>query len=442
MALPSFTMRQLLEAGVHFGHRTGRWNPKMAPFIFGQRRKIHVIDLQQTVPLLYRALSAVRDTVAGGGRVLFVGTKRQATEKIAEAAKRCGQHYVNHRWLGGMMTNWKTISVSMRRLKELEEQLGDDEENLGLTKKELLRLTRERDKLERALGGIKEMGGLPDILFVIDTNKEHIAVSEANKLGIPVIAVIDTNSDPTGITHPIPGNDDAVRSINLYCDLMADAVLDGIQKEMLAAGIDVGEGEEAPAEQLDAAPGEAKAAATAEMTPAPKPADATAGAADPAPAIQAPPGGAAEVAPEGAGAEPAAPETSTSPVPAADAPVSEPAKAPPPAPVEEAKAPPPAPAEEAKAPPPAPAEEAEAPPPAPAEEAEAPAKEKPAAKPRRKKTGAAAKPGVKTSGAADDKKGDKKKTVAKASGSDDAKKPEKKPGGAKSSGKSAAKDAP
>ncbi|MEE8549591.1 MAG: 30S ribosomal protein S2, partial [Alphaproteobacteria bacterium] len=263
MALPSFTMRQLLEAGVHFGHRTGRWNPKMAPFIFGERNKIHVIDLQQTVPLLYRALSAVRDTVAGGGRVLFVGTKRQATEKIAEAAKRCGQHYVNHRWLGGMMTNWKTVSVSMRRLKELEEQFGEDEENLGLTKKELLRLTRERDKLERSLGGIKEMGGLPDILFVIDTNKEHIAVSEANKLGIPVIAVLDTNSDPAGIAHPIPGNDDAVRAINLYCELMADAVLDGIQQEMLAAGIDVGEGEEAPAEQLDAAPGEAEAAATA-----------------------------------------------------------------------------------------------------------------------------------------------------------------------------------
>ncbi|MCH8197746.1 MAG: 30S ribosomal protein S2, partial [Proteobacteria bacterium] len=313
MALPSFTMRQLLEAGVHFGHRTGRWNPKMAPYIYGARNKIHVIDLQQTVPLLYRALSAVRDTVAGGGRVLFVGTKRQATEKIAESAKRCGQHYVNHRWLGGMMTNWKTVSVSMRRLKELEEQLGEDEENLGLTKKELLRLTRERNKLDRSLGGIKEMGGLPDILFVIDTNKEHIAVAEANKLGMPVIAVVDTNSDPAGIAYPIPGNDDAVRAINLYCELMADAVLDGIQKEMLAAGIDVGEGEEAPAEQLDSAPGEA-AAAKAEMTPAPRP-TAAAGTADPAPAIQAAAGGAAEVASEDTGAQPGAPEAPAPSVP-------------------------------------------------------------------------------------------------------------------------------
>ncbi len=479
MALPSFTMRQLLEAGVHFGHRTGRWNPKMAPFIFGERNKIHVIDLQQTVPLLYRALSAVRDTVAGGGRVLFVGTKRQATEKIAEAAKRCGQHYVNHRWLGGMMTNWKTVSVSMRRLKELEEQFGEDEENLGLTKKELLRLTRERDKLERALGGIKEMGGLPDILFVIDTNKEHIAVSEANKLGIPVIAVLDSNSDPAGIAHPIPGNDDAVRAINLYCELMADAVLDGIQQEMLAAGIDVGEGEEAPAEQLDAAPGEAEAAATAEMTPAPRPTAAPADAADPAPAIQAAPGGAAEVASGGAGAEPAA-EAPASPVPAVGggpelagapeagagpeqpptsappatgepeaAPVSEPAEAPPPSaepepPREGGPAPADVEAKEAAAPEgaPRPTEEAKA--------AEAPAKKKPAArtkkkaaaKPGRKKTGAAAKPGTKTSKAADDKKDDKKKAAAKASKSDDAKKPEKKPGGAKSSGKSAAKDAP
>jgi len=480
MALPSFTMRQLLEAGVHFGHRTGRWNPKMAPFIFGERNKIHVIDLQQTVPLLYRALSAVRDTVAGGGRVLFVGTKRQATEKIAEAAKRCGQHYVNHRWLGGMMTNWKTISVSMRRLKELEEQFGEDEENLGLTKKELLRLTRERDKLERSLGGIKEMGGLPDILFVIDTNKEHIAVSEANKLGIPVIAVLDTNSDPAGIAHPIPGNDDAVRAINLYCELMADAVLDGIQQEMLAAGVDVGEGEEAPAEQLDAAPGEAEAAATAEMTPAPRPTAVPGGAADPAPAIQAAPGGAAEVAPGGAGAEPAAAEAPASPVPAAGggpelggapeagagpeqpptsappatggpeaAPVSEPAEAPPPSaapepPREGGPAPADVEAKEAAAPEgaPRPTEEAKA--------AEAPAKEKPAAgtkkkaaaKPGRKKTGAAAKPATKTSKAADDKKDDKEKAAAKASKSDDAKKPEKKPAGAKSSGKSAAKDAP
>jgi small subunit ribosomal protein S2 len=257
MALPSFTMRQLLEAGVHFGHRTGRWNPKMAPFIFGVRNKIHVIDLQQTVPLLYRALSAVRDTVAGGGRVLFVGTKRQATEKIAEAARRCGQHYVNHRWLGGMMTNWKTVSVSMRRLKELEEQFGEDEENLGLTKKELLRLTRERDKLELSLGGIKEMGGLPDILFVIDTNKEHIAVSEANKLGIPVIAVLDSNSDPAGIAHPIPGNDDAGRSIRLITNRMATAVLEGVaQRETML---------QEQEDELRAAQAE-EAAAAAELT--------------------------------------------------------------------------------------------------------------------------------------------------------------------------------
>ena len=403
MALPSFTMRQLLEAGVHFGHRTGRWNPKMAPFIFGQRRKIHVIDLQQTVPLLYRALSAVRDTVAGGGRVLFVGTKRQATEKIAEAAKRCGQHYVNHRWLGGMMTNWKTISVSMRRLKELEEQLGEDEENLGLTKKELLRLTRARDKLHRALGGIKEMGGLPDILFVIDTNKEHIAVSEANKLGIPVIAVVDTNSDPAGIAHPIPGNDDAVRSINLYCDLMADAVLDGIQQEMLAAGIDVGEGEEAPAEQLDAAPEKAPATAPAETTPAaPQPDAAPAGAADPAPAT----------------AEPDA------------ASVSEPAKAPAAKPTQEA---------------PAVAADGEAKTAsAPAEEAKAPAKKKPAAKPEPQKTDAEAKTETKTksktSKAADDKKDDNKEAAAEASQSDDTKKPEKKPAADEESEKSVAKE--
>ena len=451
MALPSFTMRQLLEAGVHFGHRTGRWNPKMAPFIFGARNKIHVIDLQQTVPLLYRALSAVRDTVAGGGRVLFVGTKRQASDKIAEAAKRCGQHYVNHRWLGGMMTNWKTISVSMRRLKELEEQLGEDEENLGLTKKELLRLTRERDKLERSLGGIKEMGGLPDILFVIDTNKEHIAVSEANKLGIPVIAVLDTNSDPAGIAHPIPGNDDAVRAINLYCELISDAVLDGIQQEMLAAGIDVGEGEEAPAEQLDAAPGAAVAAAKAKMmTPAPRPTAPAAGVADPAPAKPAAP----EVAPGGAAAEPAAAtEAPASPVPAA-APAPELAAAPeagagpePAAPAATGEPEAAAVSEPTEAPPATaePESPREATPGAADAEAKetavpeaAPAKKKPAAKP--KKTGAAAKPGTETSKAADDKKDGKKKTAAKAGKSDDAKKPEKKPGGAKSSGKSAAKD--
>jgi len=243
MAMPTFTMRQLLEAGVHFGHHTRRWNPKMAPYIFGVRNGVHVIDLEQTVPMLHRAMQAVRDVVAGGGRVLFVGTKRQAQEKVAEASKRCGQYYVNHRWLGGMLTNWKTISQSIKRLREMEERLSGD--TAGLTKKEILMLTRERDKLERALGGIKEMGGLPDVLFIIDTNKESIAVQEANKLGIPVVAVIDSNSSPDGIAFPIPGNDDALRAIDTYCELISGAVLDGLQAEMTAAGIDVGAQEDA-----------------------------------------------------------------------------------------------------------------------------------------------------------------------------------------------------
>jgi small subunit ribosomal protein S2 len=261
MTIPTFSMRQLLEAGVHFGHRTGRWNPKMSPFIFGERNGVHIIDLQQTVPMLYRALQAVRDITSNGGRVLFVGTKRQAQEKVAEAAARCGQYYVNHRWLGGMMTNWKTISVSIKRLKELEQQLA--EENSGRTKKELLQLTRERDKLERAMGGIKEMGDLPNILVVIDTNREKIAVAEANKLGIPVVAIVDSNSDPDGITYPVPGNDDAIRAIDIYCTLLSDAVLDGIQQEMLAAGVDVGAADQAPSEAIEAdeaAGGEAAAA--------------------------------------------------------------------------------------------------------------------------------------------------------------------------------------
>jgi len=230
MALPTFTMRQLLEAGVHFGHTSRRWNPKMAPYIFGKRNGVHILDLEQTVPLLHQALQFVRDVTAGGGRVLFVGTKRQASEKVAEAAKRCGQYYVDHRWLGGMLTNWKTISQSIRRLKNLEEQLS--KEDTGLTKKETLQLTRERGKLDRALGGIKEMGGLPDVIFVIDTNKEHIALDEARVLKIPVVAVLDSNSSPEGVTYPIPGNDDAIRAIGLYCDLISDAVLDGIQAEV------------------------------------------------------------------------------------------------------------------------------------------------------------------------------------------------------------------
>ena len=259
MALPVFTMRRLLESGVHFGHHTRRRNPKMQPFLFGVRNGVHIIDLEQTVPLLHRAMTAVRDVVAGGGRVLFVGTKRQAQERIAESASRCGQYYVNHRWLGGMLTNWKTISQSIKRLREMEERLA--EANTGLTKKEILQLTRERDKLERALGGIKEMGGLPDILVIIDTNKESIAVKEANKLGIPVVAVLDSNSDPDGVAFPVPGNDDALRAIDLYCDLLSGSVLDGLQAEMTAAGIDVGARAEAPAEVVAEPEAEAEAPA-------------------------------------------------------------------------------------------------------------------------------------------------------------------------------------
>ena len=248
MAMPTFTMRQLLEAGVHFGHHTRRWNPRMEPFIFGARNGIHILDLRQSVPMLHNALQAIRDTVAGGGRVLFVGTKRQASKQITEAAERCGQYYVNHRWLGGMLTNWRTITDSIKRLKEYEETLSQEE--VGLTKKELLMRTRERDKLERALGGIKDMGGLPDIIIVIDTNKESLAIKEAEKLGIPVVAVLDSNCDPRGITFPIPGNDDAMRSISLYCSLFSDAVLDGLQEEAITSGADLGEaldaGEEIP----------------------------------------------------------------------------------------------------------------------------------------------------------------------------------------------------
>ncbi len=260
MVMPTFTMRQLLEAGVHFGHRTRRWNPKMAPYIFGIRNKVHIIDLQKTVPLLYQGMQAVRAVAANGGRVLFVGTKRQASKNLSEAAKRCGQYYVDHRWLGGMLTNWKTISNSIRRLRDLEEQLGA--EDVGLTKKELLRLTRERDKLDRALGGIKEMGAPPDVVVVIDTNKEAIAVREARKLEIPVIAVVDSNSDPDGITYPIPGNDDSLRAIELYCDLLADSVLDGLEEEARKSGVDVGESETGMTENLpDKGPDKGKEAA-------------------------------------------------------------------------------------------------------------------------------------------------------------------------------------
>ena len=246
MAFPNFTMRQLLEAGVHFGHQTRRWNPKMSPYIFGVRNGVHILDLTQTVPLLHRGLLAAREVAANGGRVLFVGTKRQAQEPVARSAQRCGQYFVNHRWLGGMLTNWKTISHSIRRLRELEGRLAEGTH--GLTKKETLQLTRERDKLERALGGIKDMGGLPDLLFVVDTNKESIAVAEAKTLNVPVIAVIDSNSDPDGIAFPVPGNDDASRAINLYCDLMVAAVLDGIQAEISASGEDLGAIETLPEE--------------------------------------------------------------------------------------------------------------------------------------------------------------------------------------------------
>jgi small subunit ribosomal protein S2 len=246
MNIPHYTMRQLINAGVHFGHISRRWNPKMKPYLFGERNGIHIIDLQQTVPMLHQALLAVRNVAAKGGRVLFVGTKRQASEKVADAAKRCGQYYVNHRWLGGMLTNWKTISQSIQSLRELEKHLDDRKD--ALTKKESLGLLRERAKLELTLGGIKDMAGLPDILVVLDTNKEGIAVQEARVLGIPVVAILDSNSDPDYITYPVPGNDDARRAINMYCDLFAAAVLDGLQAEVSGRGQDVGESED-PAEE-------------------------------------------------------------------------------------------------------------------------------------------------------------------------------------------------
>ena len=268
MALPDFSMRQLLEAGVHFGHQTHRWNPKMAPYIFGSRNNIHIIDLSQTVPLLHQALKVVSDTVARGGRVLFVGTKRQASEIVADSAKRCAQYYVNARWLGGMLTNWKTISNSIQRLRRLDELLASDTQ--GLTKKERLNLERERDKLERALGGIRDMGSTPDMMFVIDTNKEAIAVQEARRLGIPVVAILDSNCDPDLVDYPIPGNDDAARAISLYCDLIAKAAIDGIERQQGALGVDVGESAEAPAEPaLEEAPAETASAEKAESASEP-----------------------------------------------------------------------------------------------------------------------------------------------------------------------------
>ena len=261
MALPDFSMRQLLEAGVHFGHQTHRWNPKMKPYIFGDRSNVHIIDLAQTVPLLSRALQVVSDTVAKGGRVLFVGTKRQASEIIADAAKRSAQYYVNARWLGGMMTNWKTISNSIQRLRKLDEILNS--EASGFTKKERLNLEREREKLNRALGGIRDMGGVPDLMFIIDTNKEKIAIDEAKRLGIPVVAIIDSNCDPDLIDFPIPGNDDASRAIALYCDLMARAAIDGIARQQGASGRDLGAMMEAPEEPALEAEGAAETEAQA-----------------------------------------------------------------------------------------------------------------------------------------------------------------------------------
>jgi small subunit ribosomal protein S2 len=240
-------MRQLLEAGVHFGHHTRRWNPKMKPFIFGDRNNIHILNLQQTVPMLYQALEAISQVASNGGRVLFVGTKPSASEVVAEAAKSCGQYFVNHRWLGGMLTNWSTVSQSIRRLREMDERLSGEEVN-SLTKKETLTLTRERDKLEKTLGGIKEMGGLPDLLFIIDTNKEDIAVKEANVLNIPVVAIVDSNANPDGVDYVIPGNDDALRAISLYCDLVAGSVIEGLKTEMIRSGTDVGE-DVAPVEE-------------------------------------------------------------------------------------------------------------------------------------------------------------------------------------------------
>ena len=246
MALPEFSMRQLLEAGVHFGHQTHRWDPKMKPYIFGERNGIHIVDLSQTVPALHQALVKIRDVVAGGGRVLMVGTKRQAQQPIAEAAKRCAQYYMNVRWLGGTLTNWETISGSIRRLKEMEETLNQG--GKGLTKKEQLDVAREKEKLDASLGGIRDLGGLPDLLFVIDVKKEAIAVKEAKKLGIPVVAVVDTNCSPDGIDFIIPGNDDASRAIALYCSLVADAVIDGIGASQASLGVDIGALAEAPVE--------------------------------------------------------------------------------------------------------------------------------------------------------------------------------------------------
>ncbi|MCC5968460.1 MAG: 30S ribosomal protein S2 [Pararhodobacter sp.] len=261
MALPDFNLRQLLEAGVHYGHQTQRWNPRMGPYIYGDRNGIHIVDLTQTVPMLDAALNAVRETVAKGGRVLFVGTKRQAAKPIAEAAEKCAQYYMNHRWLGGTLTNWKTVSQSIQRLKQIDELMERGAE--GLTKKERLGMEREQTKLQASLGGIRDMGSLPDLLFVIDVNKEDLAILEAKKLGIPVVAVVDTNCSPDGVDYIIPGNDDAARAIALYCDLVSRAALDGMSAQLGAAGVDIGAMDEAPAEEAlaEEAPAAAEPAA-------------------------------------------------------------------------------------------------------------------------------------------------------------------------------------
>ncbi|MFA8384134.1 MAG: 30S ribosomal protein S2 [Pelagibaca sp.] len=248
MALPEFTLRQLLEAGVHFGHQTQRWNPRMGEFIYGARNGIHIMDLTQTVPMLDAALKVIRETVAKNGRILFVGTKRQAQQPIADAAEKCAQYYMNHRWLGGTLTNWQTVSKSIQRLKQIDELMATGAE--GLTKKERLGMEREQGKLQASLGGIREMGGVPDLLFVIDVKKEQLAVAEANKLGIPVVAIVDTNCSPAGVDYIIPGNDDAARAISLYCDLVSRAALDGMTAQMGAAGVDLGALEDAPVEEV------------------------------------------------------------------------------------------------------------------------------------------------------------------------------------------------
>ncbi len=277
MALPEFSLRQLLEAGVHFGHQTQRWNPRMQEFIYGDRNGIHILDLTQTVPMLDAALNVIRETVAKGGRVLFVGTKRQAQKPIAEAAERCAQYYMNHRWLGGTLTNWQTVSQSIKRLNEIDAKMAEGAE--GLTKKERLGMERDQAKLQASLGGIREMGGVPDLLFVIDVGKEDLAILEAKKLGIPVVAVVDTNCSPDGVDYIIPGNDDAARAIALYCDLASRAALDGMSAQLGAAGVDVGAMEEAAVEEAVAeAPAEEAPAAeaAAEKVPAEAPAEAAA----------------------------------------------------------------------------------------------------------------------------------------------------------------------